>query len=83
MATYAGKQSVLDETLGYFKDYGFKLVEPDDHVLELYFREKRIAVYNQTKATIEIIREGCKNYLANKLEQDFHNSYGEELKRNG
>lgn len=63
MATYTGKQSVLDEALGEFKDYGFKLVEPDDHVLELWFKDKQIATYNQTKATIEIIQEGCKNYL--------------------
>jgi len=59
------KQTVQDQTLGEFKDKGFKLVEPDDHVLELYFKDKRIAVYNQTKVTQEIIREGCQNYLVN------------------
>ena len=93
MATYTGKQSVLNEALGEFKDCGFELEEPDDHILELWFKDKRIAIYNQTKVTIEIIHEGCRNYLANinkqymndiakKLEQDYQDTYGEELKRN-
>jgi len=64
MTKHTGKQSVLDEALGEYKDFGFQLVEPDDHLLELWFKDKRIAVYNQTKATFDIIREGCKNYLA-------------------
>ena len=63
MATYTGKQSVLDESLGKFKDYGFNLVEPDDHLLELYFKDNKIAVYHQPTATIKIIQEGCENYL--------------------
>ena len=94
MATYTDKQSVLKEALGEFKDYGFSLVEPDDHLLELWFKDKRIAIYNQTKATIEIIREGCHNYLvsiykpdineiANRLQQRHREVYGEELKKNG
>ena len=65
MANYTVKQSVFDEALGDFKDYGFSLVEPDDHTLELYFKDKKIASYNQPKATIEVIREGCQNYLNN------------------
>lgn len=90
MATYTGKQSILDEALGEFKDYGFRLVEPDDHILELWFKDKRIAIYNQHLATIDIIREGCKNYLVNinkydiakKLQDDYRATYGEELKKN-
>lgn len=65
MAKYTGKQSVLDEALGEYAQAGFKLVEPDDHILELYFKDKRIAVLNQSVATFSVIREGCKNYLAN------------------
>ena len=92
MATYTGKQSVLDAGLGEFKDYGFRLVELDDHFLELYFKDKRIAVYHQAKATPKIIQEGCHNFLVNttdpayiakKLQQDWLNTYSEELKRNG
>lgn len=63
MATYTGKQSLLDAALGEFKDYGFKLVENDDHCVELYHNGKRIAVYNQQATTIELIRAGCENYL--------------------
>jgi len=63
MTKYTGKQSVLDEALGEYKDFGFQLVEPDDHLLELWFKDKRIAIYNQTKVTFDIIREGCGNYL--------------------
>ena len=67
MAKYTGMQSVLDEALGEYADCGFKLVEPDDHLLELWFKDKRIAVLNQTTATVEIVRSGCKNYLASIL----------------
>ena len=92
MATYTGKQSILDAGLGNYKDYGFKLVESDDHFLELYFKDKRIAVYHQAKATPQIIQEGCHNFLVNttdlayvhqKLQQDWQDTYGEELRRNG
>jgi len=67
MAKYTGTQSVLDEALGEYANCGFKLVEPDDHLLELWFKDKRIAVLNQSTATIEVIQEGCKNYLASIL----------------
>lgn len=63
MRKYIGKQSVLDEALGEFKDYGFDLVEVDDHITELYFKDNRIAMYNQNKVTFEAIRQGCANYL--------------------
>ena len=86
MAKYTGKQSVLDTALGSYINDGFSLTEPDDHLLELWFKDKRIAVYNQTKATIPIIREGCKNFLANflanKLAQEHYAIYSEELKHN-
>jgi len=83
MAIYTGKQSILDEALGNFKDYGFSLVKPNDLLLELFFKDKKIATYNQDKVTIEHIREGCKNFLANKLAHDYNDCYGEELKRSG
>ena len=83
MATYTNKQSVLDETLGEFKNYGFSLVEPDDHVLELWFKDKRIAVYNQTVVTFDVIRKGCRNFLISMLAQDFNDCYKEELRKNG
>lgn len=54
---------IHNKGLGKYSEDGFSLLEPDAHVLELYFKDKRIAIYNQTKVTPEIIQEGCKNYL--------------------
>lgn len=65
MAQYTGKQSVLDASLGDFKNIGFSLVEADDHTLELYFKDKLIAVYNSTQVPIETIRQGCQNFVNN------------------
>lgn len=70
MAKYTNKQSILDETLGDFKDYGFKLVEPDDHFTELYFKDKKLATYNQNKVTIYNIRASCGRYLKAISEQN-------------
>ena len=62
MAIYKNKQSVLDASLGEWKARGFSLREPDDHFTDLYFKDKRIATFNQAMVTIEIVREGCQNY---------------------
>ncbi len=64
MAKFTGKNSLLKAALGEYADYGFQLIEPDDHTLELWFKDKRIAAYNSTKVTIQIIQEGCRNYMA-------------------
>ncbi len=53
------------DILGEYTEYGFSIKEPNDHILELYFKDKLIGSYYQTKVTREIIREGCKNYLVN------------------
>jgi len=58
------KQDTQD-ILGEFSDYGFSLREPDTHILELLFKDKVIARYNQTRVTREILREGCVNFLKN------------------
>jgi len=63
MRKYNGRRSILDETLGEYKDYGFSLVEPDSLFTELYFKDKRVAIYNQDKVTFDTIREGCRNYM--------------------
>ena len=63
MATYTSKQSVLDEVLGDFKDYGFNLVKIDTFTVELYFKDKKIAIYNWDKVTFKAIQDGCANYL--------------------
>jgi len=63
MTIYTGKQSIYDASLGKYKDFGFSLVAPDDHVIELYFKDKRIAVYNQTRLTVPVLHQDCENYL--------------------
>jgi len=65
MADYKSKQSILDSALGKHADCGFTLVEPDDHVAELYFKGKKIATYYQSTLTIPVLREGCRNFLTN------------------
>ena len=53
------------EILGEFASCGFSLREQSDHILELSFKSKVIARYNQTKVTAPILREGCLNFLKN------------------
>jgi len=65
MANYTGLQSMWDAALGEFAEYGFSLNAPDDHVVELYFKDKRIATYNQATLTIPVLQEGCRNFLKN------------------
>jgi len=65
MTQFTGKQNILDASLGEFAGFGFHLVEPNDHITELYFKDKRIATYNQTKLTIPRLHEDCRNFLRN------------------
>ena len=51
--------------LAELKHYGFKLVEPDDHVVQLYHKDKLIGTYNQCRVTAEIIKQDCQNYVRN------------------
>lgn len=60
---------VKTDILGEYTDMGFSLVEIADDFLELYFKDKKIATYNQILATEEIIQEGCKNYVASLVRQ--------------
>ena len=67
MAQYTGKQSIYDAALGHYGDLGFGLNEPDDHILELRFKDKIVAVFNQTKANPTEIKEQCDKYLSSLL----------------
>lgn len=64
MAVYTSKQSVWDEALGEYKDYGFSIVDKGN-VVGLYFKDKKIATLYSDKLTIDVLRDGCKNYLVN------------------
>jgi hypothetical protein len=63
VTTFNKRNSIFDAVLGRYYDYGFRLVEPDDHLVELWFKDKCIAVYNQSRLTISTLHEGCENYL--------------------
>lgn len=65
MATYTNFQSLLNDTLGDYQDYGFTLTQKDDHTLELYFKDKLIAVFSQSGATPISIRLACKGFIDN------------------
>lgn len=56
-------KTVWDEAIDDYKDYGFSIEYPDTFLLELYFKDKRIATFYRDKVTPEVLREGCKNYL--------------------
>lgn len=59
----------LNDILGEYKDVGFSIREPDDHVLEVFFKDKKIAILNQSKATPEVILKGCSNYIKHLTKQ--------------
>lgn len=82
MATYINKQSVLDAALDDYKEFGFRLEDHGDKT-RLFFKDKQIAEFFIDKVNIEVVRQGCKNYLASILAQDFQATYGEELRRYG
>jgi len=63
MATYTGKKGLLDAALGEFKDIGFELQEPDDHIALLYFKDKIINTYYQSTLTIPLLRGECLKFL--------------------
>ena len=63
MAKYRTKEDILNAALGEYREFGFRLEEPDDHFTELYFKDKKIATYNQQALTIPKLQEGCRNFL--------------------
>ena len=56
-------KTVWDEAIEDYKDYGFNIEIPDNELLTLYFKDKKIATYYQDKVTPEILMLGCENYL--------------------
>jgi len=56
-------KTIWDDVISDYQDYGFRIELPEDFLLELYFKDKKIATFYRDKVTPEILREGCKNYL--------------------
>lgn len=63
-------EQVLMRCLGKYSYTGFTLSEIDDHVLELRFIGKRVALFSTSGATEEQIRYACKQYLEEQGEKD-------------
>ena len=55
--------NILDAVLGEYAEMGFWLLECDDHIVELRFKEKLVAYFPQSRATVERIRWECQKYL--------------------
>jgi len=58
--------SALDAVLGKYRRLGFRLTEPDDHLLKLYHENRCVAVFSQLTATRERIIIECENDLASR-----------------
>ena len=56
-------RTIWDDAISDFEDYGFRIDLSEAFLLELYFKDKKIATFYRDKVTPEILREGCKNYI--------------------
>lgn len=63
MPKYEGLQSILNAALGEYQAKGFRLVEQDDHVAILYYRDEKVAVFSQTGMTIMGLQMACQEHL--------------------
>ena len=63
MAEYTGLQSILNAALGEYQGKGFSLVEQDDHIIILFYRDERVAVFNQTGLTIQVLHQTCAQWM--------------------
>lgn len=63
MARYRIKEDLHNAALGVYREYGFRLEEPADHLTDLYFKDKKIATFNQHTLTIPKLHEECFNFM--------------------
>jgi len=56
-------KGTLEEILEDYADLGFRLEEEGDHIVTLYFKEDRIANFNQARVTKEVIWQVCQGYM--------------------
>lgn len=69
MTTYTGTQSILDESLGDYINYGFELVEASRDKIILSFKGELIAELDKDKATYAMIQHGCRLFLKNMVDK--------------
>jgi len=55
--------TIWDEAIKDYQDYGFRIEYPEEFLLELYFKDKKIATFYRDQITPDILTNGCKNYL--------------------
>lgn len=55
--------NIKPDELDKYKEVGFYLKEPDDHLVELWFKDKLVGVYNQHTFTIKKASSECKNFM--------------------
>jgi len=63
MPSYVNLQSILNAALGEYQAKGFRLMEPGDHILELYYQDALVGRFSQGGATILAIHEACQEHL--------------------
>jgi len=56
-------RTIWDDAISDYQDYGFRIELLEDFLLELYFKDKKIATFYRDKVTPDVLKEGCKNYL--------------------
>ena len=63
MARFTGLKGLWEAALGPYLEQGFSLKEVDDHFLELYFKDKKICIFNQAAVTILTLHKACQDFL--------------------
>ena len=58
-----GLQSILDAALGEYQPIGFRLMELDDHILVLHYRDEMVGAISLGRATVPVIHEACREHL--------------------
>lgn len=59
-----GMQSILDAALGEYLFRGFRLIELNDYILMLYYRDELVDVFSQgRRTTIIVAQAACQKHL--------------------
>ena len=52
-------QSILNAALGEYHSKGFRLIEPDDHTLILFYEDEKVAMFSEQSALVRSIHQTC------------------------
>ena len=56
-------KTIWDEALNGYGDYGFRIELIANYLLQLYFKDKKIATFYLDKITPDVLKQGCETYL--------------------